>query len=457
MPTFSLGGVGSGIDTGSLITGLMNVANLPLTQLQSRKSNVDSASQTISTLATKLSALKTAALALTSSTGFASYSATSSDASVVASVSGSANAANYSVDVIKLAQAQKTRSDSFLSSNTALGQAGSFDIVIGGKTTAVSISVTDTLADVANRISSSGARVAASVMNDGTGYRLIVQGLDTGATNNVTINENSVVFGLSTPSNTYQSAQDASLMVDGLPITSKTNQVTGVIAGVTLALTKATTTSTIVSVAGDSSAIKAKINAFVSAYNDFVTSSHTAAGFGSAKATNPLLSGDASIRAATTRLGQVAGQAVSGTTGLYRTLGSVGLALKTDGTMSFDLSKFDKAIQADPSNVSRIFVTDATTGATGLMKNFMTLVDSLNSGSNATLQARMDGLSAQSKVLDNSVTRMQGRLDQYRAQLTKQFTAMDQAVSRYQATLRSFQAATGTSTSTSTSNNSSGG
>ena len=97
---FSLGGLASGIDTGSLIDGLMSVARLPSDQLAKRKSQIDSASQTISAFSSKLSALKTAALALSTNVGFASAAATSSDGAIVATTTGSASVASYSVTEI---------------------------------------------------------------------------------------------------------------------------------------------------------------------------------------------------------------------------------------------------------------------------------------------------------------------------------------------------------------------
>ncbi len=113
MPTISLGGLASGIDTGSLIDGLMGVARLPVDQLDTNKTKIDSAATTISSLSTKLSTLKNAALALSTSVGFSSFSSSSSDAAVVATTTGAANLGSYNVSVTALAKAQKTRTNTF--------------------------------------------------------------------------------------------------------------------------------------------------------------------------------------------------------------------------------------------------------------------------------------------------------------------------------------------------------
>lgn len=432
--TFSLGGIGSGIDTTALVDGLMSVAKLPLQQLQARKKNIDAASTTISSFSSKLSALKTAALALSTPTGFAAMTASSSDTGVVASVTGSANAASYAVQVTALARPQKSRSDIFAEGTTALGQTGTLTLTVGSGTPKdITVTSTDSLLDIANKITGSGMRVSASIMNTGSGYRLLVQGQDSGLENAFTIGESGTTLGLSLAGAAYEKAQDAALTVDGMPITSKTNQIAGVVPGVTLALTKLTTSPATVAIAGDPSQLKAKINTFVSAFNALVTSGHTAAGFGSDKADNPVLAGDRAIRESLSRLARLTGDAVPGATGKYTTLASVGIVLKRDGGMTFDASKMDAALAADPSGVAKLFVTDTTTGADGVMKRLMAAVDGLVVGKSAPVQARLDALSSQSAALKKSGERMQDQLDQYETQLKKQFLQMDQAVSKYNA------------------------
>ena len=429
--TISLGGLASGIDTDSLVTSLVAAARQPIDQLNARKAQVDSASQTVTTISSKLSAVKTAALALTTLVGFGATAASSSDTAIVASANGGAQVGSYSLSVSALARSQKLKSDTVASSTAALGQTGSLKIQVGsGTALTVNVGATDTLSDIATKISASGARVSASVLSDGTNYRLLVQGLDSGAANAFTVTETGVSLGLGDSANVYQTAQDAAFKVDGIAITRPTNQITGVISGVTLALTKETTGTT-VTVASDTTSLKQKVNSFVSAYNDLVNTGHTATGFGAAKATNSVLTADGAIRTSLHRLADVVTTAVPGTSGAYRSLGAVGLDLKADGTLTFDATKFDTAMSKDPSSVRRIFVTDTTIGATGVMKTMMDAVDKLTTGTGAPIKARLDALSSQSKRIADSATAMDRRAADYEALLKKQFSDMDQAISRY--------------------------
>lgn len=432
--TISLGGIGSGIDTGALVDGLMGVAKLPLQQLDLRKRYIDGASTTISTFSSRLAALKTAALALSTTVGFSAFAASSSDPAVVASVTGGASTASYAVQVNALARAQKNRSDVFASPTAALGMTGTLSLQVGtGAATNITVAATDTLTDIANKIGGSGARVTASLMNTGSGYRLLVHGRDTGAENAFTLSETGTTLGLALPASRYETAEDASLTVDGIAVTSKTNQVSNVVPGLTLALTKVTSSPATVGVAGDTSQLKGKVQALVSAYNAMVSTARSATGFGTTKAENPVLAGDRSVRESLARVSRLVGDAVPGTSGRYTTLASVGITLKRDGTMSFDSTKMETALAADASGVAKLFVTDAGTGAKGVMKTLMTAVDGLVLGAKSPVQARLDALSSQSAALTKSRERLVLRLETYETQLKKQFTAMDQAVSKYNA------------------------
>ena len=438
---FSLGGLASGIDTNALVDGLMAVAKQPSDQLAARKTQVDAASTTVSTFSSKLAALKTAALALTTNVGFASTVATSSDPSIVATTTGSTATGSYAVTVEQLARAQKTRSTTSASSSTALGMSGSLDLQVGSDPASlknVPILATDSLADIASKISSSGARVSASVMNDGTGYRLIVQGLDTGAGNAFTIGENGTTLGFGAPGAptagaTYETAADAKFTVDGMPATSGTNQVTGVVGGLKLALTKLTSSPTIVQVSTDSTSLRQKVTGLMNAYNDVINYGHQQAGFGGSKATNPFLSADSAIRGALHKMGGLISSPIAGTTGAYTTMRSLGLKTSQEGTLTMDYTKLDAALAADPDSVRRLFVTDTVTGATGLMDALMKGVDSLVVGKGGAVAARISALQAQSKRIDDAKTKMDLRLDDYQAQLKKQFSAMDAAVGKYKA------------------------
>ena len=83
----------------------------------------------------------------------------------------------------------------------------------------ITVDGTDTLDSVAAKINSSGARVNAAVIFDGTNYRLQVSGTDSGVDNAVTFTETGTTLGVDDPANELVAAADAVFEIDGLAMT----------------------------------------------------------------------------------------------------------------------------------------------------------------------------------------------------------------------------------------------
>lgn len=429
--TIQLSGLASGLDTGALIDGLVQAERQPIVQLQQRQRLLDQAKQTLSTFSSKLSTLRTAAQSLADPVQFASFAATSTDAAVVATTSGATSAARYSVSVQRLAREQRIRSNAQSSATQALGRSGSLAVTIGGATTTVSVVSTDSLTDIAGKLRSSGARVNASILYDGTNYTMVVAGLDSGAANAVTIAEkNGLSLGLSNSNNVLQTAQDAQLTIDGITVTRPTNSISGAISGVTLALTKTTSSAATVEVKADPDALQKKLAAFVSAYNDIVSAGHQAAGYGETKPTNGELAGDSAIRSVLSRLSSMIVSAVPNTSGKYTSLASAGLSTTRDGTLTLDANKLSAALASDPTAVSRLFVLDAQNASTGMMATMKNAIGTFIEDPSSTIQARIDALSAQSRRATDRVAAMEQNIDAFRARLVAQFSAMETRISR---------------------------
>jgi flagellar hook-associated protein 2 len=426
-----------GLDTSTLVSSLVAIEQEPITQLQQEQANVQSASSTISNFSNDLSALANAATALSDPTTFQAMSATSSDPSIVATASGNPAAGQWSVSVQSIAQEQRTLSNGTASADTALGLSGTLAVTMGnGQTANIAVSSTDTLQDVANAISSAGLPIQASVMYDGSQYHLLVSGTSTGASNSITYNESGLTntgysLGLSTAKNTIQSATDAQLTVGGVPVTSATNQVTNAIPGVTLAVTQPTANAATVTIAGDSTAVQQQVQAFVNAYNQVIGDGHSDAGYGKTAAANTLLQGDQGIESTLDQIGQLVGEQVPGTSGAYTTLASVGITLNEDGTLSFNTGTFQAAMQADPSGVQRMFVTDASNGSTGIMSQFSNVINMLTDPSSGVLTAEAQGFNSRGTAIGQQITDGQQRVTQYQTQLQTEFSQMNAMLAQY--------------------------
>ncbi len=430
--TISFGGIGSGMDTESIVTALVGVERQGESALQTKLTGTTSSISNLSNVSTLLAKLKAASDALDTTVEVGSYKATSSNAAIVASGSGLASPGKYSIKVDALAQEQRTYSNTIASVGTALGQSGTLNLGVGGGiTTDITIAATDNIDDVISKINSAGQRVTASSFYDGTAYRIQLRGQDTGAANNLSITETGTTFGFSVPANTVQSAQDARIQLDGFTVKSATNQVTGAIRGVTLALTATTTDAVSIAVANDPDALKTKLTALVDSYNSVISKVKELAGNGTVKARDANLAGDSTLRAITSRL-TAALQTVTTGTSAYKSLGSVGLALDRSGKLSLDSTKFDKAMTADADGVTKLLAGTGT-GAGGVMGIVSSAVDMFTAAGTGLLVGRSDALTATTKRLQGRIDNEEIRINRYADQLRKQFTAMDTQVAAWHA------------------------
>ncbi len=423
----SLSNLGSGIDVQSLISGLVAASSGPLNALQSQQSNTQSAISTLSDIGTAMSQLQAAVTALNTPQEVGSYTATASSSALAASASGNALPGNYAVTVSQLAQEQRTYSNTFSSTSTALGQSGSLSIQVGtGAATSVQINSTDTLDQVATKINAAGLRVTASTFFDGTNYRLQIRGLDSGDNNNITLTQSGVAFGFDNPENTVQKAQNSIIQLDGFNISRATNQVVGAIQGVTLALTSTTAAGAPVNVqvASDPQGLETKLQAVATAYNAVISQVNTAAGTSKAAAPNSVLASDTTLRSINTSLSDTL-QSVFGT-GSYSSLSSIGLGLQADGTLALDTSKLEAALSADPSSVTTLLAgASAGGGAMNKLNNAINVYDETGTGELAVEESSM-----QDSVTDlaTRITEEQSRLTDYQTLLQTQFDAMNTLV-----------------------------
>jgi flagellar hook-associated protein 2 len=383
-----------------------------------------------------LSKLKDSLTALDTTQEVGSFKASSDNKAVAISASGAAKPGSFQIEVTQLASAYKAYSDSLgvTQSNQALNQSGTLSLAIGDKTADIAIAAGDSLDTVIGKINASGLRVSASSFFDGKEFRMQLRGLDTGKENDVVVTETGTTLGFNKQDNIKSKGLDAELTIDGFKVTSKSNQVTGAIGGVTLALSAKTTDGpATVTIDSDPDALAGKLNSLVSSYNAVVNRIHQEAGFGSIKATNPALAGDSSLRAITGRLNDMLTKQVG--TGKFQTLRSIGLQLNNDGTLKLDSAKLSTALQQDPDAVTKIIAGDDN-NVQGVADLMLSVTNDLVSAKGA-LTARMDGLTARSKTLDDRAATEQKRLDQMEAQLRKQFTEMDSTVASNNALINS--------------------
>ncbi|HJX64014.1 MAG TPA: flagellar filament capping protein FliD, partial [Polyangia bacterium] len=282
------------------------------------------------------------------------------------------------------------------------------------------------------------SQVTAAVVSSGTGYSLTVIRNSTGYS---TTQEGAlqVVGGDGLNLQTIQQAQNASLKVDNLQITSQSNIISNAIPGVTLNLRGQSDVATDVNFAHDTSSSAASIQGFITAYNDVVSvlSSQLRPDPNQAATNNPLAG---SNLLTIERAMQSLLSAKVNSSGAVQTLSDLNVSMLDDGTLALDKlphgNTFAAAIAADPNAANKLFTT-ATTGIGALVdalvkRQVETSTVMLPDGSKLAVDG---GLQGETTLLKNSITALddtvnywQSYLDNERTRLTSAFSAMESTV-----------------------------
>jgi len=192
LSTNIVSGLASGFDWRSMIDQLMEIEHKKVDLVEGQKTEYEDKLSEWQSFNTKLLSLKTAAADLKDSDDFDVYTSDmTSDSSTVdasdllsVSTSSSASKGSYTITVSSLATAQKLSSASFSDFSDALGASYAGDILING--VAVSISETDSLAGIRDKINNANAGtnptgVTASIVSYGINdYRLMLTSDSTG-------------------------------------------------------------------------------------------------------------------------------------------------------------------------------------------------------------------------------------------------------------------------------------
>lgn len=432
MGTITFGGLATGLDTDTIITELMKLERKPVERLESDKEFYNSQLSAFQTLDNKMESLLSAVQALDSSDEIRSNTATpATEDYFTATAASSAVAGTYQVEVQQLAKVQKNvTTDGFASKTDANFGTGAITITIAGNDTGINYD-TDSLEDIKNAINEAGIDVSASIINDGStnGYRIVLTGDDAATAFTVSVNE--TVAGSYSLANAFTKTQDAQLAriaidsdtTDGNPsndllVTSSTNTMTDAIPGVTLSLTKVNIAgeNTTVTVATDTSAMTAKINSFVSAYNGILSfvSEQSDADWGNAAEMRNVKSKIQSLL--TTNVG---------TSGSLNHLSEIGLSTDTKtGLISLDSSTFTDAVTNSLDDVVKLFAGE--TGVTGIMDLYNDYLDDVTNSIDGIYASRQTSTSSILKTLNSQIDRLEDRLEQKEKNLRAQFDSLEQ-------------------------------
>jgi flagellar hook-associated protein 2 len=415
----------SGINVSSIVSELMQVEDQPEVQLQSQQTTVNSQITALTGISTQLTDLYSSENSLKDILGAFSQNTTgSSDAAIVsASAGSSATAGTHSVTVSKLATISSSYSG-YISSGTSLGGQ---QIVVGYgpdssnplSSDTINIPSTDTtLQQVASYINAGKYGVTASAVTDAQGSRLVLVSKASGAVGNLTVTSPATSFNNS-------AGVDAQLSVDGVPVDSASNTVTGAIPGVTLSLGAADpNTPVLISVQPDTSQASQAIQTFVDAYNAVIGSINSQYTLNSS-GQEGVLAGDSMLRFLQSSLLSLVTTSVSGA-GQYVNLQSMGIEMQNDGTLQVNSTNLSKALSSNFSDVQTFFQSPKGWGVSA-----GTQLLQLTDPTLGPVAADINGLNQTNRSLTDQINDFEVRMATVKDQLTTQYDNLNTLLQEY--------------------------
>jgi len=385
-------GAGSGIDSTALVKQLVEIERAaPQGRIDAKREKAEAQISDFGLMASAMDKLKASLTALTNKEGLFSKSAsyTASDALVPTKLATNAQTGVYTFEVRALAASQSLTFAPLASTKDAVGEGvlhfnfGQWNRDVNGNPTDFvpsedSFSITidstnNTLDGLKDAINKAGKGVQASVIFDGTGYRLVVTA-PSGATRELQIQVEEAgdtptnddlsglsrfAFNESSPNLANvekQRGADAELVINGLELKRNTNTITDVVEGLTLDLLKAAPGEKVtVTISDDKNFAEEKIRDFVDAYNAFLEETKPVFSFNKEEEKWGSLANDSLAKSVLSRFRAIISSAIPGLTDSnFTALTNLGIRTQLDGSLSINEDDLRKAIDNNFADVQKL-------------------------------------------------------------------------------------------------------
>lgn len=422
----SFGGLATGLDTAALIDAFVGIEEARAGALAGQQANSRQQQAVVRDISTALEELADAAEDLDSADELRVLSATSSSEQIKVTGSSDALRGTYDISVSNLARAETSRSFGFADDTAGvLGGAGTLSITTGGETVDIAYDDTMSLSDVAQAINDSESDVSASVLFDGSVYRLQVTAAETGTANALSFADTGGLTGLDQVAAEVVAAEDAVFTVAGTQVTRSSNVIDDAIAGVTLELMAEGVTDARISVAVDPEGVQEKMQGYVDALNKVTGQLQRQLTLTGDSAPEGSLFGDRTLQMLQRDLAQL----TSGSFGPNNVrLADFGIELNQQGEFDFDTEVFNSKIAGGTSELEELFVGD-----TGLQAGFVELGERYTDSIDGVLSIKDDALQDLIDRLDDRIVRIEDGASRLRDRLTSQFTGLEERISEINA------------------------
>lgn len=439
----TVSGIGSNIDTQSIVKSLVDAERAPKqTQINNQTLKATTSLSSIGKIQAALDAFRSALENMKTASSFSGLSGSSSDEKVATVTTGTGAAAgSFSLLVTKLATASKISTQVYAGGASTVVNAGSVPTTLsikqGSDTFDVSIPAGATLQQVRDSINSQYANkgLSANILTDASGSRMVLTSTTTGVGTDLTLSGNS---GLQTGVTVLAPPQNAEYVLDGVSMISKSNTIADAVSGITVKLTGVSptpagggaATPATITVSASTATLKSAVKGFVDTYNALIKASNAETQVttnANGSVTSGALTGDASLRslmsAVRTELNAMGG------TGQLKSLAQFGV--KTDqktGMLSVDDKLFDAAALTNAADINGIFAGD-----TGLLARMKSATDSFALSKTGVFAARSATLTSSLNDLKKQQDTLDARMTSLQASLSAKYTAMDSLVAKLRA------------------------
>jgi flagellar hook-associated protein 2 len=328
----------------------------------------------------------------------------------------------------------------------------------------ITLSATDTLQGLVDKVNSSGGSVKAAIVQTGSGvnpFQLSLFSTATGRDGRFVVDSGSLDLGLRTidagenAKVFYGSSDPASAVL----LTSTTNTLDSVVTGVKIDLKGASATKQVtISVSRDNDGLTAALSDVAKNFNNVIDRIAAQTSYDAeSKRSGPLL-GDSTALALRSQLFSVFQARPQGVTGKYQSLSQVGFKIGTGGRIEFDADKFRAALADDPEGVKTLVsarVVDPVSGSDqqvgdlegvkvkdtsgkvkytqlGLMGKIEEFAKTMLDSVDGALTRRKKTLDDQISAQNTRITTIDTQLANRRTVLEAQFRRMETAIGQLQ-------------------------
>lgn len=424
MASISSLGIGSGLDLNGLLDQLQDAERGKLEPIEQQLETQQTKISAYGQLQSALSKFQDTADALNDSTLYESLSTNVGGEAITATADAEAQPGSYNVSVETMATRGTLASVGVTAATTAdepiTTDAQKLTLNFAGSPSKViDIAENSSLEDIRDAINASeDSGVNATIVNDGANFRLALSSSETGADASIDSFsfDGTAPFAADTGA-AKQPGTDAVLNVNGIEITSPTNQVEGAIQGVTLNLQDVGDST--VKVEQDTRAVREAVTSFVDAYNDLKGTIGELTSFNTETGAAGELLGDSTVRTVESRMRSVLSGGVEGE---FSMLSDIGISLQRDGTLEIDEGKLDDAIVNNQDALSTFFAGGADEA--GMAGQVNTMVEQLLS-TNGAVKGAITGAENRSESLVERYTRMEQSIEQTISRYRTQFGQLD--------------------------------